>query len=456
MISLFDRIRRHWGDPQSPHRRVASGFLWVGGFIFIAKLAGAMKEMAIAWRYGVSETVDAYAFAFNVLILPSSLCFSLLSLSLVPIVARLRRANPQALKSFQSELLGLTLLVGIALGLISFFAFPAMLRAGWISFSREALPKALEFAAPLSFLIPLGVTSALFSAWTLASGAHRNTLLEGVPSLALFFALLLPDEWTQQPLIWGTLVGVATQAGMLAAPFYRVGEMQAPAISFRSPVWRSFGSAILALATTQTVMSATTVVDQLFAAQLGPGALSTLGYANRILSLIISMISLTISRATLPVLAEIRAQGLETRHLVLRWTKWVLMLGFIALAIGWVAAPLAVKVIFERGRFGPNETIAVTDLLRFGLLQIPFYASAMVLQSHYTWVMAPQSGIFSLRGQYLYILATLGASLARIVVDFVTIPYIGARGIQLGAAAMLIVLTSSILLIIIYADGKRR
>ena len=60
MSSIANRIRRHLSDPESHHRKIATGFVWVALFVFIGKLAGAAKEMAIAWRYGVSETVDAY------------------------------------------------------------------------------------------------------------------------------------------------------------------------------------------------------------------------------------------------------------------------------------------------------------------------------------------------------------------------------------------------------------
>lgn len=35
-------------------------------FVLLGKLAGAVKEMAVAYRYGVSGVVDAYQLAFTV------------------------------------------------------------------------------------------------------------------------------------------------------------------------------------------------------------------------------------------------------------------------------------------------------------------------------------------------------------------------------------------------------
>jgi peptidoglycan biosynthesis protein MviN/MurJ (putative lipid II flippase) len=41
-----------------------------------------------------------------------------------------------------------------------------------------------------------------------------------------------------------------------------------------------------------------------------------------------------------------------------------------------------VSVLFERGRFGPADTAVVAEALRYGLPQLPFYFSSMVLVSY--------------------------------------------------------------------------
>ena len=99
--------------------------MWVALFVFIGKLAGAAKEMAIAWRYGVSETVDAYVFVFNLINLPVSVWFSVLTVVLAPLAARIRHDNPAELPRFRDELLGLTMIVGLGLGCLAWFGLPS-------------------------------------------------------------------------------------------------------------------------------------------------------------------------------------------------------------------------------------------------------------------------------------------------------------------------------------------
>ena len=136
MVRITERVRRHLRNPDSQHRQIALGFVWVSMFVFVGKLASTAKEMAIAWKYGVSETVDAYVFVINLVTLPVAIWFSVLTVVLVPFVARIRNTDPNALPQFRGELLGLTLAVGTGMGCFAYFGLPMLLRTGISGFSR--------------------------------------------------------------------------------------------------------------------------------------------------------------------------------------------------------------------------------------------------------------------------------------------------------------------------------
>lgn len=354
--------------------------MWVSLFVFIGKLAGAAKEMAIAWRYGVSETVDAYVFVFNLVSWPVSVWFSVLTVVLVPLVARVRHDSPAELCRFRSELLGLTLVVGLVLAMLAWLGLPWLLNSGGIGLSDNALAETLRLAGGLAILAPLGVVISALSAWMLTCGRHRNTLLEGIPALVILLALLLPSDWLPEPLLWGTVAGFALHLTALGIALQRQGELQAPQFKFASPAWRGFWSGIGIMTAGQVLMSFTSVIDQFFAAGLGPGALSTLSYANRILALLLSMGAMAISRATLPIFSEVNARsGAGVHLLALRWARWMFVAGVIVAAIGWITAPWIVGLLFERGTFTTSDTGRVAAVLRYALIQVPFYAFALTL-----------------------------------------------------------------------------
>ncbi|RYH64478.1 MAG: hypothetical protein EON54_06495 [Alcaligenaceae bacterium] len=379
---MFERIRSHLANPDSQHRQIALGFLWVSMFVFIGKIAGAAKEMTIAWRYGVSPTVDAYVFVFNLVSWPVSVWLSILTVVLLPLFARLRSDTPAELPRFHAELLGLTLLVGLGLGILAWLGLPTVLREGWLGLTGPALTQALQMASGLALLAPLGTIISLFSAWLLAAGHHRNTLFEAIPSLTLLVALLLPTGWLPEPLVWGTVAGFALHAAMLAAPLRQRGQLPGPRWTRRSPAWRFFWSSIGIMALGQVLASMTSLVDQFFAAGLDAGSLSTLSYAKRILALILGLGATAVSRATLPVFSrDVTQGGANVTALALNWFKWMLMLGLLVTLVSWLLAPLMVRVLFERGAFTAQDTQAVTSVLRYAVFQIVFYFPALVLVS---------------------------------------------------------------------------
>jgi len=379
-IAWLDRIRRHMANPESHHRRIASSFLLVSFFALVGKLAGAAKEMAIAWRYGVSETVDAYIFVFTLVTWFPAIWFSVLTVVLVPLVARLRINDPPEIPRFRSELLGFTLIFGILLCALVYWILPYILNAGWTRLSASTLDLAIKFASGLAPLVLVGFIISLFSAWMLAGGHHRNTLFEAIPALVLLGVLLLPASWVSEPLLWGTLAGLAFQLAALSIPLKQRGELQAPHFSLHSPAWKGFWDAIGVLAISQTLMSFTGVIDQFTAASLGAGAISTLSYSHRVIALLLTLGAVAISRAILPVFSDMSARGLgDLKRTAFQWSAWMFLLGIGAFLVAWLLSPWIVAILFERGAFDATDTNSVSEVLRWGLVQVPFYFAGLVM-----------------------------------------------------------------------------
>lgn len=437
MLKIFKRIHQNLSNPESQNRQIALGFFWVSLFVFIGKIAGAAKEMTIAWRYGVSATVDAYVFILNLVSWPISVWLSILTVVLLPLTARLRKDTPNELPRFHSELLGFTLILGISLGLIAWLGLPLLLRTGWLKLSGSTLEQAFTMTRTLSLLIPLGTVISLFSALLMTNGNHRNTLFEAIPALTLLIALLLPPSVMPEPLIWGTVAGFALHAIALGIPLGRKGELPAPSFYQRSPAWQFFWTSMGILAFGQLLTSMTSLVDQFFAAGLDEGMLSTLSYSNRILSLILGLGATAISRSTLPVFSKEIAQGsTNIKILALRWAIFMTILGLVVFLTSWFLSPWAVRILFERGAFTPEDTELVTHVLRYSLLQVVFYFPALVLvaalaaQRRHAWIAL--SGIINLA--------------CKIPLAFILVPSLGIYGIVLSTVLMYAI--SAILLLL--------
>jgi putative peptidoglycan lipid II flippase len=400
---------------------------WVMLFVFLGKLAGAAKEMAIAYRYGVSEEVDAYLFILNLVTWPVAVWFSVLTVVLVPLAVRIRRDASIDLRRFRAELLGLALLFGTTLMLIAWIGLPFLLRSSWTGLPTTTVVIATDMVPILAMLAPLSVLISLFSAWMLSAGRHANTLLESIPAVVLLAAILVFSGGGAELLMWGTLTGFACHLISLAIPLARRGELEMARFTRQSPQWPAFWQGFGIMLAGQALMSFIGIVDQFFAAHLGPGAIAILGYANRILALILGLGAMAIGRATLPVFSQAQARGGgHVSHVAAHWVGLLFMLGITTMIIGWWLAPSAVKLLFERGAFTSQDTAIVAQVLRYGLTQVPFYFAGIVLVS-----------LLASQGKHRVIAAVASANLCvKLVAMMILAPILGINGIALSTSIM--------------------
>jgi murein biosynthesis integral membrane protein MurJ len=411
------------------HKRIAAGAALIGVLTIVAKLFVAAREMVIAWRYGVGTTVDAYQLALTITTWLPMMLTSVMTVVLVPRLVALGN-RPAERRSFVAELNGTVLMLGIAVAALTWIAAPAasaLLASGSNAATLELTATMSRQMAPVAvFTIVVGYLSARLQ----SRERFAYSVTEALPAIAIGLLVIAP--WVHggaAPLIWGTLVGFLIQALVLGAMTAR-GDMGLGGlrIRHRSPEWRTLYGSLLVMAAGQVVLASTIPIDQAFASRLGPGAVATLGYANRIVMLISGFGAIVLARALLPVLSSTVADGShELGGRQARQWVWLLMLIGAAITVAvWLLAPWAVSVIFERGAFTTADSEAVAHVLRYGALQIPFYFAGLTAVQ---WIAA--------RGRYasLVVIACL-AVLLKVAMNLVLVQSFGLAGIMMATAGM--------------------
>ena len=426
-MKALSAIRKRISNAHPDHHAIVRGMVRVALFVFLGKLVGAAKEMVIAYRYGVSDQVDAYLFINNLISWPVSVWFSILTIVLLPLAARIRQNALAELPHFKAELFAFALVLGCDLALIFWFGLPILLRSSWLGLSTSTVSIANDITPDMVALAPLGILVSLFSAWMMSSGRHANTLLESVPALAILVALLILPSGGVEPLVWGTLAGFICHVASLAVPLAWRGEIEMPRFTSHSPQWTVFWQGFGIMLVGQTLMSFIGIVDQFFAARLDTGAIATLSYANRILALILGLGATAVSRATLPVFSRIKSQeGKQLQRIAMFWVRLMMVLGVVTLIISWWLAPWIVKLLFERGAFTARNTEAVTEVFRYGLVQIPFFFPALALVA-----------LLASQGKHsLIAIGGITNLLVKTGANYVLVPIMGINGIILATGIM--------------------
>jgi putative peptidoglycan lipid II flippase len=414
------------------HGTILRDMTIVASFLLLAKLAAAAKEMVVAWRYGTGPVVDAYLFVFNIVGVPIAIWYSVLSVVLIPLLARLRHADQPNEARFRGELLGCAILAGFAVGLALWLVVRLLLETSSLGLPPETHMLAVASLNWLVFIIPLGMVAHYGSVLLMASGRHANSLLEGVQPLALLMMLVLWNVGGIWALVAGTLLGAAAQLVLTLFVAGRGAPLARPLFSFASPAWSDFRTGIGVMLVAQAALALTTIVDQLFAADLGVGAISTLGYSNRVLSLFLSLGATAIGRATLPIYSRLRqTDPAALPSMARKWCLFMLAGGGAMWLAGWLAGDWMVRILFERGAFTHADTLAVSEVLLWGLSQLPFYFA----------MYAASQAVFSFG--FYRIAATLSvlSLVIKIGLSFVLVPRLGLSGLMLSSMVMYAVST---------------
>jgi putative peptidoglycan lipid II flippase len=356
--------------------------------IAASRLAGLVREQVVALVFGRSADLSAFWAAFKLPNLFRVLAGEgNLSASFVPVLSgQLARGDERAARETSAALLGL-LLVGVgaftALGIAAAPVLAVVAAPGFEGELRETVVRLLRILFPLSGLLILG-------AWTMGVlHAHGRFLwpnlapvfLSAVSALSL---VLLLDRWGRPPvelLAWGTTAGGLVQLLVQLPASARVlGGLRATLRWSDPGVRRVLGLfAPMLLGTGLAQLNA--LVETQIASFLDPEAVATLQYAVRLHTLPLSLFGTSVAMAALPSLSRDASGGAGAtfeRGVAAAWTRALFFLLPSTVALAAFGEPL-VRVVFERGAFGPDDTRAVTRVLAFYALGLSAFATVRIL-----------------------------------------------------------------------------
>ena len=180
---------------------------------------------------------------------------------------------------------------------------------------------------------------------------------------------------------WGTLIGGFLQLAVQIPALRRVGYHPRLDFSWRdsgvAEVLRNMAPAIVAASAVQVNV----MVNTSFATDVGPGAVTWLNNAFRLMQLPLGMFGVAIGTVTLPFLARSAALGErgDFRAVLARGIRLVFFLTVPASVGLWMLADPILSVIYEHGKVKPFDIAQSADALRYYAIGLAAYAGMKVL-----------------------------------------------------------------------------
>ncbi len=338
------------------------------------KILAIGRQIVIAQTFGTGSEYDAFVAAFR---LPDIL-FMLISggalgTAFIPILSqRLIQKNPDDLDGWQltSSVLNTLLLAVIGIStLLAIFALPLVKWLVAPGFSEE-----VQILTANLMRLTL-ISTVIFSVSSLVGAVlhtRQHFLLPAIAPMVynlgiMFGAIFLAPTFGVYGLIWGAVFGAMGHL-LIQLPGLMVhGIRYRPVFGWGDKdLWqiaKLMGPRVMNI----VVIQINFVVMFNLASRLGAGSVSALDYGWDLMQMPQTIIGSAIGIVLFPTLSELAAQGdiAALRRTMAQTLRIILALAIPAMVGLIVLGRPIIRVMFERGQFGPDSTAAVYQSLQF-------------------------------------------------------------------------------------------
>jgi putative peptidoglycan lipid II flippase len=409
-------------------------FLTVSTGTLASRLLGFARDAMIAALLGAGPVADAFLVAFQLVnVIRRLLTEGALNAALVPAWLRVREAEgADAAAAFAGRVLGtISAALVVAAALIGLL-MPLVITALAPGFAGQptlqlAVDNARLMLPYLAFAGPATVMMALLSAQHRFALTAFSPLLFNIALIAVMIGLLgwRKDAVTAALAIAAT-VGIAGLLQLLILVWRRGGENTATPlrVAFDAPMRNFLGKAIpgmIASAGPQLLIVAGAII-----ASSSPSAVSWLYFANRLIELPLGIVGVAMGTVLVPELTR-ALRGDDSglmKHAESRGLELAVGLALPATLGLIVLSEPVVRLLFEHGVFGAEDTVATARALMWLSLGLP----AHVL------VKALSPAFFAREDTLTPLLATLKGLAVAILSALVLGRLFGAGGIAAGIA----------------------
>lgn len=426
--------------------------VWVTFITLLSKILGLIREVVIAGYFGATADTDAFFVAFRLPdVFYNSLLNFLVAIAFIPVFSEYITAKNKKLawKLARSTFLAIVFVFGLCSFVLMVFA-PRIITIIAPGLDGPSFGNAVLWTRVMSPIIMFGGLLGLLKSILNASGKYL--LPASIPILYNLVVILAVLFFGRQvgvaALAFGVLVAALLQFGFLMVPVKQAGFTFIDPTGLNSliSVKRNISeSGVLRVANLAGPVALALVIGQVvpivevgFASKISDGAISYLGYAQRIFTLPEQIFTIAISTILFPALAADAARS-NTRELIKKFSISFRLTVFAIVPVTLILtmySELILGLLLGRGAFDATsveETSKVLSAYAISLL-------AVCIRSLVTYV------FFALQNSKLLLIWTALMVPVNIILDLLLIPRFSVVGIALGASITTLLHTGALLI----------
>ena len=355
----------------------------VGFFTLLSRIVGFVRDVVLSAVLGSGPVADAFIVAFKLPNLFRRLfAEGAFSAAFVPLFAReLQGEGREAALVFARQAHACLLMVLVPFALLMMLAMPAVIWVMAPGFTHEQ--SIFDLAVTYGRItFPYLVFISLASLYGgVLNGIDRFAEVAFTPVLlnivmigtVLGLTPLLPDAG------YSASIGVALAGLMqwlwLLYACWRDGVSLKLVRPRLTPRVRQLVKLATPVAIGGGAQQVSTLLDVVWASLLPAGSISALYYADRLTQLPLGVIGIAVGTALLPLLSRQLRAGQDEAAMANqnRAIEFGLLFSLPSTAALWILAEPMIRVLFEHGKFGPDDTVRAAGALAAYAIGLPAF-----------------------------------------------------------------------------------
>jgi putative peptidoglycan lipid II flippase len=374
------------------HKSIIRGTVIIAVSVLLSRILGILREVLLASLAGINVEKNAYDLAFLIPDIVNHLISTgYLSITFIPIfTGYLVRSEEKDAWNFFSNII--TCFSVIILGVAAFswiFAEPLILLLTRTDPDSETLGLAVRYCR---IILPAQICFFMGALLTAIQHVKLRFFLPAMTGL-IYNATIILCGWLGrgrglEGFAWGVLIGAALGSLLLQAwGGIRAGLRYHFRMDFFHADFIRYMKLTLPLILGLGAVFALEIIFMSYGPVFGKTGIARLGYAYRMMYTLVAVFGFSVGVASYPLLARLAKEGsIDKINEILFGTLGKIMAVLVPfILVFWFLAEPVTRILFQRGEFGPEATVAVAGLFKYYLWSaIALSSQVIILRCFYS------------------------------------------------------------------------
>lgn len=346
----------------------------------ISKLMGVIRTSIVGSFYGQTGITDSYNTANKIAMFATFVINTTIAMAVIPLITKVKEEHgKEARDRYFSRIINIVIIIDMILTLLLIIFAPVLVKIIASGFSGEQFDTTVQMVRIISpSIIFLGVVSCV-GGYLQSNFSFAPFASIGIINNIIFYILLyfFGNKSSIALLAWITTIGAIAQAIYLLFFMKRSEYKYSFSLGLKDNYIKETFILLIPLMLNDLVNQVVWVFNTSVGSNLAEGRLTALTNSYNIFNSIQSLLIMSVVTVVFPILSEaINKKDFKSAEEYVKNGINIMILFLIPVSIGIIAlAEPFTRVIFERGKFTPEDTIITKWALIY--YSIGFFANGV-------------------------------------------------------------------------------